>query len=70
MSSQAGGPVTTDEFVKLSEKLTGMQLDDLFETWLFTPSKPEGIAPAADALRAAGLRTAPVVDASPRFSKR
>jgi aminopeptidase N len=40
VSSQAGGTVTTDEFIRLSEKLSGMELDDLFQTWLFTPEKP------------------------------
>jgi aminopeptidase N len=43
VSSQAGGTVTTDEFVELAEKLSGMQLDDLFATWLFTPEKPAGL---------------------------
>jgi aminopeptidase N len=43
VSSQAGDTVTTDEFIDLSEKLSGMQLDDLFETWLFTPEKPAGL---------------------------
>ncbi len=43
VSSQAGGTVTTDEFIRLSEKLSGMQLDDLFQTWLFTPEKPAGL---------------------------
>ena len=36
MASQAGGTVTTDEFIALAEKESGMQLDDLFKTWLFT----------------------------------
>ncbi len=43
MSSQARDTVTTDEFIELAEKLSGMQLDDLFETWLFTPEKPPGL---------------------------
>ena len=43
VSSQAGDTVTTDEFIGLAEKLSGMQLDDLFETWLFTPAKPGGL---------------------------
>jgi aminopeptidase N len=46
VSSQAGGTVTTDEFIRLAEKESGMQLDGLFETWLFTPEKPAGL-PAA-----------------------
>lgn len=35
-----GGNVTTDEFIALAERISGQQLDDLFETWLFTPGKP------------------------------
>jgi aminopeptidase N len=43
VSSQAGDPVTTDEFIEVAEKLSGKQLDDLFDTWLFTPEKPAGL---------------------------
>ena len=43
MSSRAGAAVTTDEFIELAEKESGMQLDDLFEAWLFTPEKPAGL---------------------------
>lgn len=34
------GYVTTEEFVALAEKLSGKQLDRLFEVWLFTDRKP------------------------------
>ena len=37
--------VTTETFVALAERLSGRQLDELFEIWLFTPQKP--ILPAA-----------------------
>ncbi|MDH6219445.1 M1 family metallopeptidase [Streptomyces pseudovenezuelae] len=30
----------TAGFIKLAEKVSGQQLDDLFQTWLFTPGKP------------------------------
>jgi aminopeptidase N len=43
VSSRAGDAVTTDEFVRLAEKLSGMELDDLFETWLFTAGRPAGL---------------------------
>jgi aminopeptidase N len=43
VASQAGDTVTTDEFIELAEKMSGMQLDDLFDTWLFTPEKPAGL---------------------------
>ncbi|GAA4963275.1 M1 family metallopeptidase [Actinoplanes utahensis] len=34
------GDVTTDEFIALAEKISGENLDDLFQAWLYTPSKP------------------------------
>jgi aminopeptidase N len=43
VASEAGDTVTTDEFIRLAEKMSGMQLDDLFQTWLFTPEKPAGL---------------------------
>lgn len=46
-AEQKGGTGTTDEFVALAEKISGMQLDDLFTTWLFTPSKPSLGQPSA-----------------------
>jgi aminopeptidase N len=39
-TSQAGGNVTTDEFIALAEAISGRQLDDFFDAWLFTPTKP------------------------------
>ena len=30
----------TAGFIKLAEKISGQQLDDLFRTWLYTPGKP------------------------------
>jgi hypothetical protein len=35
-----GKLVTTPQFVRLAEGISGEQLDELFETWLFTPRKP------------------------------
>ena len=45
-SSHAGGNVTTAEFITLAETISGQQLDELFQTWLFTPGKPAVISPA------------------------
>jgi aminopeptidase N len=33
-------PRTTDESIALAERVSGQQLDELFETWLFTAGKP------------------------------
>ncbi|MEU4287664.1 M1 family aminopeptidase [Kribbella sp. NPDC026596] len=38
--SNRGGNVTTDQFIALAEKISGQQLDTLFQTWLFTTTKP------------------------------
>ncbi|MDP5183993.1 M1 family metallopeptidase [Blastococcus sp. BMG 814] len=40
VASQAGGTVSTEEFVALAEKVSGQQLDELFQRWLFTPGNP------------------------------
>lgn len=34
------GYVTTEEFTALAEKVSGKQLDSLFDAWLFAPRKP------------------------------
>ncbi|MEU9978959.1 M1 family metallopeptidase [Streptomyces sp. NPDC051014] len=34
------GNADTADFIRLAEKISGRQLDDLFRTWLFTPGKP------------------------------
>ncbi|MFC4587280.1 M1 family metallopeptidase [Sphaerisporangium corydalis] len=34
------GSVTTEEFVKLAEKVAGKPLGDLFDPWLFKPTRP------------------------------
>lgn len=44
VASQAGGHVTTDEFIALAKGISDVpdaQLDELFQTWLFTPEKPD-----------------------------
>ena len=37
-----------------AERVTGQQLDDLFDIWLFTPAKPEGIETVSAAREHAG----------------
>ena len=48
-SKQAGGNVTTDEFIALAERISGQQLDALFDAWLFTGARPELTSAAARA---------------------
>ena len=37
----AGGNVTTDDFIELSERESGEELDEFFEIWLSTDGRPE-----------------------------
>jgi hypothetical protein len=39
-ATRAGGNVTTPEFVALAERISGTQLDTLFDAWLFAPVAP------------------------------
>jgi aminopeptidase N len=62
-ASKSGGNGTTPEFIALAERLSGQQLDALFRTWLFTPSKPA--APSSSEVAAL---SAPESAASPASS--
>jgi hypothetical protein len=56
---RAGGNVSTRQFIRLAEQISGKQLDDLFNTWLFTTTKP-ALTPAEQArAEQAQLRAAP-----------
>jgi aminopeptidase N len=48
---KAGGNGTTGQFIALAERISGRQLDALFDAWLFTAGKPA--LPAAAAATAA-----------------
>ena len=37
---KAGGNGTTSQFIALAERISGEQLDELFDAWLFTAGKP------------------------------
>jgi aminopeptidase N len=56
---KAGGNGTTGQFIALAERVSGEQLDQLFETWLFTATKP-----ALPAATATGKLRAPPAAAS------
>jgi hypothetical protein len=56
---------TTREFLRLGERISGEQLDDLFEEWLFTPAIPDAptaVTPPARQMQELGglLRRSPV----------
>jgi aminopeptidase N len=42
--SPAGGNVSTADFIKLAERLSGQDLAGFFTSWLFTPSKPGALS--------------------------
>jgi aminopeptidase N len=50
---KAGGNGTTAQFIALAERISGQQLDELFDAWLFTAGRP-ALAPAAAAMAAVG----------------
>jgi aminopeptidase N len=52
---KAGGNGTTRQFIALAERVSGQQLDELFDTWLFTAGRPAlpGVTAAAGTARAA-----------------
>lgn len=49
-AAYAGQAVSTDDFIALSEALSGHELGGVFDAWLFTPTKPAIPAPQAAAL--------------------
>jgi aminopeptidase N len=55
-AENSGGHGTTAEFIALAEEVAGRQLDELFDTWLFTVGKPE--LPADEAAAASEARSA------------
>jgi aminopeptidase N len=58
---KAGGNGSTGQFIALAERISGQQLDALFDAWLFTPGKPALGAPtaAAASATASAARTPP-----------
>jgi len=40
MGTTRVGRRTTADFIALAEEISGQQLDELFQTWLFTDTKP------------------------------
>jgi aminopeptidase N len=62
---KAGGNGSTGQFIALAERISGQQLDALFDAWLFTAGKPAlGAATAAAASATASAARTPAVAAS------
>ena len=65
VAERGGGTGTTAQFIELAERISGQRLDDLFDAWLFTGSKPTlttltaraAAAPAGGTTGATAVRT-------------
>ncbi len=57
-AAQRDGHGTTPEFIALAERISGQQLDEFFDVWLFTGEKPA----SPDAADAAASRAAASAD--------
>jgi hypothetical protein len=55
----AGGNVSTDDFIALAEKISGAELNPLFDEWLFTARKPAGLEAPAVRSTAPGTNDVP-----------
>jgi hypothetical protein len=66
---QRGGNATIEEFIATAERVSRMQLDELFEVWLYTPEKPAGIE-APLAARTANAFAAPATGPLEHLLKR
>ncbi len=62
-SRESGEAVSTPAFIDLAESISHQQLDDLFDAWLYTPTKPA--APAAVTARTAVAATTESVTSLP-----
>jgi hypothetical protein len=71
MGTTRVGRRTTADFIALAEEISGQQLDELFQTWLFTDTKPVLQQASLQAQAAAGggledvLREPPLVVGGP-----
>jgi aminopeptidase N len=52
------GNATTAQLVAMAERISGQELSELFDTWLYTPGRPELTGPAATTRRPAAERPA------------
>jgi aminopeptidase N len=66
-TDHAGGNVTTQEFIDLADSISGQELSDVFNAWLFTPAKPA--LPAATARAASGAASASEAGRAPAAAR-
>jgi aminopeptidase N len=63
-AEHAGGNGSTPQFIEFAERVSGQQLDALFQTWLFEPHKPVLPVSAAQSQRSSVGAAAPAAAAS------
>ncbi len=66
--SRSGELVRTSGFIRLAERVSGQQLDNLFEAWLYTPGRPE-LPNSADAERRGDHAITPAARATLRIAR-
>ncbi|MCZ7456817.1 M1 family metallopeptidase [Streptomyces sp. WMMC940] len=70
-AAHADGNASVGDFVRYAEGVSGTPLADLFDTWLYEPSKPAAPAAAASgATKAPGVARSEVRPAEPRSYRR
>jgi hypothetical protein len=69
-AAKAGENVSTKQFIGLAERLSGKDLDALFDAWLYSPTKPAGLEPSAPVTAAARSAIGSAAGSGVPFSKR
>ncbi|MET0492209.1 MAG: M1 family metallopeptidase [Actinoplanes sp.] len=60
-TTHRGGNVSTAEFVRFAERISGRDLGALFQAWLFTPARPEVAAGVAGTAKAGAVQPSPIL---------
>jgi hypothetical protein len=60
--TMAGQNVSTPQFIELAERISGQQLGDLFDTWLYSTTKPVTVAVLSTPSSIEAGRTVPALD--------
>jgi hypothetical protein len=65
----AGGNVTTPQFIGLAERISGQALGEFFDEWLFTPARPASLPAQQAAARRLAPARAPAAREKLHFSR-
>lgn len=67
--THAGGNATTEQFIALAERISGQDLGAFFQTWLYTPTRPD-LPGAQNSARSSSTPVASIPAAAPATVKR